>query len=93
MMKAAQKSDQLQRTELGSAREKKQTRRAKHLENMYGAARRTGKFAEEYEAYNIIADYLLDEGYADTIESAETIIASMSEEWIVDILEAERCFH
>ena len=43
---------------------------------------------ESYEAYNTIADYLLDEGYAHDLESADAIIASMSEGWIVDILEA-----
>ena len=42
---------------------------------------------EEVEAYNTIADYLLDEGYAHDLESADAIIASMSEDWIVDILE------
>lgn len=84
-MRAVQKSDQLQRTEPGSARQKMQTRRARQLQNMYGAARETGKFAEGYE---FILSYLLDEGYADTIESAESIMNSMSDEWIADILES-----
>lgn len=45
------------------------------------------------ESYDVILEYLLDEGYADTIESAESIMNSMSEEWIDEILdEAEKVF-
>ena len=35
----------------------------------------------EYDAYDIILSYLLDEGYANTEEAALKIMISMSEEW------------
>jgi hypothetical protein len=41
---------------------------------------------EDLEIHNIIIDYLLDEGYTDTLESAEIIIENMSEQWLYDIL-------
>jgi hypothetical protein len=34
-----------------------------------------------YDLYDVILSYLLDEGYADTFESAEAIMVNMSEEW------------
>jgi hypothetical protein len=42
---------------------------------------------EEVDLYDVVLDYLLDEGYADTEENAITIMANMSEEWIDDILD------
>ena len=36
---------------------------------------------EEVDIYDIILEHLLDEGFADTIESAEAIMVNMSEEW------------
>ena len=39
------------------------------------------------EAYDIIFDYLISEGYADTEDSALAIMANMSEEWRDDIIE------
>ena len=36
---------------------------------------------EEVDIYDIILSHLLDEGYADTQEAAEAIMANMSEEW------------
>jgi hypothetical protein len=42
-MKALKKSDDLQKTELGSERQKKQTRRSSQLNKMFSAARRAGK--------------------------------------------------
>ena len=36
---------------------------------------------EEFDIYDIILSYLLDEGYADTQEAAEAIMVNMSEEW------------
>ena len=39
------------------------------------------------ESYNIILSYLLDEGYANTVESAEAIISNMSEDWILSIIQ------
>lgn len=43
------------------------------------------------ESYEYVLSYLLDEGYADTIEGAEKIASCMSEEWVDEILdEAEK---
>ena len=44
---------------------------------------------EEYDLYDIILSHLLDEGYAETIKSAEAIMVNMSEEWREDIMERE----
>jgi len=43
-----------------------------------------------YDLYGIILSHLLDEGYADTIESAERIMVNMSEDWRESICEANR---
>ena len=43
---------------------------------------------ENYDLYDIILSHLLDEGYAETQESAERIMSNMSEEWRESILEA-----
>jgi hypothetical protein len=42
---------------------------------------------EAYDLYDIILSHLLDEGYADTYESAERIMVNMSEEWRDSIIE------
>jgi len=41
---------------------------------------------EEVDIYDIILSHLLDEGYADTQESAEAIMVNMSEEWRESIM-------
>ncbi len=46
------------------------------------------KTVSEADLYDIVMDYLLDEGYADTQEAAEAIMANMSEDWREDIVEA-----
>ena len=43
---------------------------------------------EQTDLYNIILSHLLDEGYADTNESALVIMANMSEEWRQSIVES-----
>ena len=43
----------------------------------------------EYDAFDIILEYLVAEGYADTNENALVIMANMSEEWKDIILEKE----
>ena len=40
----------------------------------------------EYDLYDIILSHLLDEGYADTEQAAESIMTNMSEEWRDEIL-------
>jgi hypothetical protein len=43
---------------------------------------------ESYDNFDIILEYLVAEGYADTNEDALAIMANMSEEWREDILES-----
>ena len=42
---------------------------------------------DSYDYYDIILSHLLDEGYAETLEAAETIMVHMSEEWREGIVE------
>ncbi len=42
---------------------------------------------EELEIYESVLAYLLDEGYADDLNSAAALFESMSDEWFVDILD------
>ena len=42
---------------------------------------------EEYDLYDVILSHLIDEGYADTYESAEAIMVNMSEDWRESIVE------
>ena len=42
------------------------------------------------ESYDIVFEYLISEGYADTNENALAIMANMSEEWRQSIVEAGR---
>ena len=56
------------------------------------ATRRSGgdvedtRYDESYDLYDIILSHLLDEGYAETEDAAESIMANMSEEWRESIL-------
>ena len=45
---------------------------------------------ESLDYYDMILEYLLDEGYADTVENAEAIMVNMSEEWVGDIMEEKK---
>lgn len=45
------------------------------------------RLPESYDAYDDVLNYLLDEGYAETVEDATTIMANMSEEWRDEILD------
>ena len=45
---------------------------------------------QDLDLFDIIKGHLLDEGYADTEESALVIMANMSEEWRCEIIEALR---
>ena len=57
--------------------------------NPHQASNKISKFRrEDYDIYDIILSHLLDEGYADTNESALAIMSNMSEEWRDNILEA-----
>ena len=41
----------------------------------------------DLDTYNLVLEYLLDGGYASTIESADKIILNMSEGWFQTIVE------
>jgi hypothetical protein len=45
------------------------------------------RIREEREDFDIISEFLFVEGYADTIESAELMAESISEEWVEEILD------
>lgn len=47
------------------------------------------KKAQQDEAYELVLDYLIDEGYVNDYQSADVLIENMSEEWLMNILEAE----
>jgi hypothetical protein len=49
--------------------------------------KKRGISAESYDLYDIILSHLLDEGYADTEDAAESIMVNMSEEWRQSILD------
>jgi len=57
---------------------------AKHAEKT-----RLQKLNNSYDLYDLVLSHLLDEGYADTNESALAIMANMSEEWRDSIIEGE----
>ena len=46
--------------------------------------KKDGKWMKE--AFDIVLEHLLDEGYADNQEAAVKIMANMSEEWVNSIL-------
>jgi hypothetical protein len=51
------------------------------------ADRTQGMLNQDVDLFDLIKGHLLDEGYADTEESALVIMANMSEEWKQDIVE------
>ena len=51
---------------------------------------RKKKIQDSYDLYDTILSHLMNEGYADTIESAERIMVNMSEDWRESICEANR---
>ncbi len=69
-------------------KKKTSTKSASKMEPSTSGPRRKGVKNVEYkEEYDIVLDHLLDEGYAETVESAEAIMVNMSEEWIDEILD------
>ena len=62
-------------------------------QQMYDKSKETigGFLKQEYEpdAFDIVLEYLVTEGYAETNKAAIAIMSNMSEEWRQDILEAE----
>jgi hypothetical protein len=41
----------------------------------------------DYDLYDLVLEYLLDEGLCETVENAEIMMAHMSEQWIDSIVE------
>jgi hypothetical protein len=46
--------------------------------------------SESYNLYDIVLAHLIDEGYTDTIDGANAIMANMSEEWRESIIEGKK---
>jgi hypothetical protein len=67
-----------------AAKNSENTARAMHPKPGVGGYR-----IEQTNLYDIIPSHLLDEGYAETVETAEVIMVNMSEEWRDVILEKE----
>jgi hypothetical protein len=64
----------------------------KDLQSARGSARSAGTLTPREkkqlgEQYNLVLSYLLDEGYAETLQAAEVIMVNMSEEWRESICE------
>jgi len=47
------------------------------------------QLAESLESYQVVLEYLLDEGFASSEDSADKIILNMSESWFQEILEGK----
>lgn len=43
---------------------------------------------DSYDYYDMILSHLMEEGYAESVESAHSIMANMSEAWFVSIVES-----
>ena len=56
------------------------------VRDTYKAGQRLGR-ALRGEECDYILSYLLDEGYAETVEAAEVILMNMGDEWIADVLD------
>lgn len=48
------------------------------------------QLGEEYQIYEIVASYLLENNFAETLNDANVIIENMSENWVGEILEAKK---
>jgi hypothetical protein len=51
------------------------------------AKRRADNMKESVDLYDIVSEYLVSEGFCDSYEDADVIMANMSEEWRENILE------
>jgi hypothetical protein len=52
-----------------------------------GASKLASRMSEEVDAYDVVLEHLIENGYAETQEAAETIMVNMSGEWRQSILE------
>jgi hypothetical protein len=46
-----------------------------------------GPYKEEVDLYDLVLEYLLDEGLCESVENAEIMMAHMSEQWVDSIIE------
>ena len=60
---------------------------AAELRNMQAASRQRQGLTQSFDPFDVVLGHLIDEGYADTEESALQIMANMSEEWRESIVE------
>lgn len=51
------------------------------------AARRAGTYQEEFDAYDVVLEYLISQGHVDTIAEAHYVMMEMDAEMIGDIIE------
>lgn len=58
------------------------------VRKMMGALKSAQK-NEDYDYYDLILSHLLDEGYANSVDTAEKIMVNMSEEWRDEIVEEQ----
>lgn len=83
------------RSQFGNFRHPNQARKDNKLtrgQMMYKANRsaeamRGERVSEDVDTYDVVLDYLLDEGYADTEEAALVIMSNMSEAWVDNIID------
>ena len=63
---------------------------SQQLNRPFSSAMMAGKVnaSYEYDLYDVVLEHLLDEGFADTLEDAQVLMANMSEQWIESIVEA-----
>ena len=75
----------------GQTRKKSAKLNDKPNENEKPTRKRTTRLSdvrigESYDFYDVVLDYLLDEGYCESEENAISMMAAMSEEWIDSII-------
>ena len=79
-----------QADEIRQMRARSLQRQGKTLDSAtVSGATRPAYQANSFDVFDVIKGHLIDEGYADTEESALVIMANMSEEWREEILEGK----
>lgn len=54
-----------------------------------GASKLASRMSEEVDAYDVVLEHLIENGYAETYEAAEKIMVNMSESWIDEIIQSK----
>jgi hypothetical protein len=66
-------------------------KKEKGAKSAFGTMRHVGgPYNEELDLYDIVSEYLVSEGFCDSYEDADVIMANMSEEWRESILESAK---